>query len=284
MKYYKQLLTIGIPTYNEEKYIKKTIESCINQAGCVIVSDNASTDDTQKICEELTQKYSNLIYVRQKKNIGGSANFQACMDLAKTKYFMWHGAHDYIDTNYTKHMLHALENSDAIGCWPASRLVDIDGEELGTLDCWFSDRLTSDSSAERVYALIAHLHDCVGLFGIYRTEPAKIAQHLGHFIIGGDHVYMCEMARRGRIIHCSRSIYNWRQTKLEFTDEEHMKAWEKSLGNAENITKNSRKEMRQRQLNILKSASTRGGISGFLKKIKLIAKAKKKLKVRFGDC
>lgn len=283
MKYYKELLTIGIPTYNEEGYIRQTIESCINQAGCVIVSDNASTDDTAKICQELSQKYPHLIYIRQEKNIGGSANFKVCLDAAKTKYFMWHGAHDYLDADYTKHMLHALENSDAVGCWPASRFVNSDGYEIGVSDCWYADRLVSDVPAERVYALIAHLHDCIGLFGIYHTKLAQIAQHSGHFIIGGDHVFMCEMAKLGRIINCSRSIYNWRQTKLDLNDAENMKAWEKSLGNSENITKNSRKEMRDRQLKILKSTKLHGGFFGIIKKIKLVAKAKKKLRVRFGD-
>jgi glycosyltransferase involved in cell wall biosynthesis len=283
MKYYKELLTIGIPTYNEEKYIKKTIESCIGQAGCVIVSDNASTDDTQKICEELAQKYSNLIYVRQEKNIGGSANFKACFDAAKTKYFMWHGAHDYLDPDYTKHMLHMLQNSDAVGCWPASRLVDKDGDEIGIFDCWFADRLTSDIPVERVYAIIAHLHDCVGAFGIYRTAIAKIAQKQSHYIIGGDHVFLCEIAKAGRIIYCGRSVYNWCQTKLELSDVENLKVWEKSLGNEENKTKNSRQEMRERQLNILKSSPVRGGIFGMIKKIKLVKKARKKLKKRFGD-
>src|SRR3989338_4183371 len=112
MKYYKELLTIGIPAYNEAKYIKQTIECCIDQAGCVVVSDNASTDNTQKICEELAQKYSNLVYIRQKENIGGSANFKYVADYAKTKYFMWHGGHDFLDHDYTKNMLHMLENSE----------------------------------------------------------------------------------------------------------------------------------------------------------------------------
>ncbi len=283
MKYYKELLTIGIPAYNEGKYIRKTIESCINQAGCVVISDNASTDDTQKICEELAREYPNLTYIRQEKNIGGSANFKFCLDAAKTEYFMWHGGHDYIDADYTKHMLHALQNSDAVGCWPASRLVDTEDDEIGVFDCWFADRLASDIPAERVYALIAHLHDCVGLFGIYKTKLAQLAQEKGHYIIGGDHVFLCEMIKQGRILCCHRSVYNWRQTKMELTDSENLATWEKSLGNLENVTKNSRKEMRERQLNILKSVAVRGGFFGFLKKRKLVKKAKKKLRTRFGD-
>jgi glycosyltransferase involved in cell wall biosynthesis len=283
MKYYKNLLTIGIPAYNEAKYLRKTLESCVEQAGCVIISNNASSDETQQICEEFAQKYPNIKYIRQEKNIGGSENFMACLDAAQTKYFMWFGGHDYLDADYTKHMLHTLENSDAVGCWPASRAVDKDDNEIGIFDCWFADRLTSDIPAQRVYTLIAHLHECVGLFGIYKTEIAKLAQHNGAYIIGGDHVYLCEMAKHGRIIYCPRSVYNWRQTKLDFNDEEHRKAWEKSLGNAENVTKNSRKEMRDKQLEILKSTKLHGGLPALITKMKLVCKAKKKLKKRFGD-
>jgi glycosyltransferase involved in cell wall biosynthesis len=281
--YYQELLTIGIPVYNEERYLKKAVESCIHQAGCVIVSDNASTDDTQKIGTALAKKYPNLIYIRQKKNIGGGANFKTCLDAAKTKYFMWHGGHDYLDCSYTKHMLHTLENSDAAGCWPASRSVDINGEELGIFDCWFASRLSGDNPVERVYTLIAHLHNCVGLFGIYRRDLAMIAQNQCHYIIGGDHVFLCEMIKSGRILYCPRSVYNWRQTKLGLTDSQNMKVWEQSLGNAQNVIKNSRQEMRTRQLNILKSAPVRGEIFGLIKKIKLVSKARKKLKARFGD-
>ena len=283
MKYYKNLLTIGIPAYNEAKYLRQTLESCLDQAGCVIVSDNASTDDTQKICEEFAQRYPNLKYIRQENNIGGSANFMACVNAAQTKYFMWHGGHDYLDRDYAKHMLHTLENSDAVGCWPASRAVDKDNNEIGIFDCWFADRLTSDVPAQRVYTLIAHLHECVGLFGIYRTEVAKVAQHKGHYIIGGDHVYLCEMAKYGRIIYCPRSVYNWRQTKMNFNDEEQREVWQRSLGNSDNITKNSRKEMRDRQLEILKSTKVHGGLVGLITKAKLVSKARKKLKKRFGN-
>jgi len=279
MKYYKNLLTIGIPAYNEAKYIKKTIESCINQAGCVIVSDNASTDDTQKICEELAQKYSNLIYIRQEKNIGGTYNFNYVLQQAKTKYFMWMGGHDYLDEGYSKHMLHMLENSDAAGCYPASRQVDVNDEEIGIYDFWYADRLVSDSPSERVYALISHLHEVSPLFGIYRTEIAQ--KYPLKATLGNDHVFVCNMALSGRLIYASRSIYNWRQTKIELTHEENIKAWEKSLGNAENKIKTSSKEMCDAQIEILKKAGFKGCKP--FSKMRLVAKAKKKLRKRFGD-
>ncbi len=279
MKYYKELLTIGIPAFNESKYIRQTIESCINQAGFVVVSDNASTDDTQKICEELVAKYPNLKYVRHQQNQGGTENFNFLLREAKTKYFMWFGGHDYLDESYSTHMLHMLENSDAVGCYPASRQVDVNDKEIGIYDFWYASRLVSDSPSERIYTLIAHLHEVSALFGIYRTAIAQ--KYLLKPMLGNDHIFICNMALKGRMIYSPRSIYNWRQTKMGLSDEENVKIWQKSLGNAENKIADSRKEMREEQVRILKKAGFKS--IGFFKKLRLISKAKKKLKKRFGE-
>lgn len=279
MIYYKDLLTIGIHAYNEGKYLRRTIESCVNQAGKVLVSDNASTDNTQEICEELAKKYPNLIYRRHKENIGATANYLSNVEAAKTKYFMMLGAHDYLDDSYTKHMLHILENSDAAGCYPNYRQVDIAGEEIGLYQCWFADRLVSDSPSKRVYALISHLHEVSALFGIFRTDLVK--KHPIKSMIGNDHVFVCNMALEGRLIHSPYSIYNWRQTKMGLSDAENLAIWEKTLGNSENKIAISRKEMRDEQINILKKAGFKS--IGFFEKLLLISKAKKKLKKRFGN-
>jgi glycosyltransferase involved in cell wall biosynthesis len=279
MKYYKELITIGIPAFNEEKYIRKTIESCINQAACVIVSDNASTDNTQKICEELAQKYPNLQYVRQPRNIGGTNNFNFVLNAAKTKYFMWMGGHDFIDEAYTQNAIHMLECSDASGCYPTARYVDNDDEVIGMFDCWFSERLVSDYASTRVYTLISHLHEVSGLFGVFHTKLAQ--QYPLKAMLGNDHVFLCNMALRGRLVSSPRSIYNWRQTKMHLSREENIKVWEKSLGDKENEVKPSCKDMQKEQVEILKKAGLRG--YGFFSKLRLISKAKKKLKKRFGD-
>jgi len=277
---YKKLLTIGIPAYNEEKYIRQTIESCINQAGTVIVSDNASTDNTSTICQELAKIYPNLIYLKQSKNKGGTENFLNCLNNAQTKYFMWLGAHDYLDENYSTHMVHMLEHSNALGSYPASRAVDINGNEIGIYDCWFTERLASDSAVERVYALIAHLHECSAFFGIFQT---KIMQQVGlKTMLGNDNIFLCNMAAHGRLVYCPRAIYNWRQTKYGISYDQAVKIWTQSLGNENNKINSSRKEMIFEQLKALKSAKSKG-LFGYFQKLKLISKAKKKLRKRFGN-
>ncbi|MDD6070237.1 MAG: glycosyltransferase [Clostridiales bacterium] len=69
------LLSICIPTYNRSKYLRKSIESIISQEEFsngmveIVISDNASEDDTQKIGMEFSEKYENIHYHRNKDNV-----------------------------------------------------------------------------------------------------------------------------------------------------------------------------------------------------------------------
>ena len=80
MKYNKQpLLSICIPTYNRAEILKRTLTKIVNDVDFddsveIVISDNASTDNTQQICQKFCESYSNIFYYRNKKNIN-DANF-----------------------------------------------------------------------------------------------------------------------------------------------------------------------------------------------------------------
>ena len=68
----KVIVTVAV--YNEESFIKQTLESIRRQTYTdflVLISDNASTDKTGEICREICQKDQRFSYVRHKKNFGG---------------------------------------------------------------------------------------------------------------------------------------------------------------------------------------------------------------------
>jgi glycosyltransferase involved in cell wall biosynthesis len=72
------LVSIGIPTYNRAELLKRAIESALNQDYKnieVIISDNASTDDTESICQFYCNQDARLKYVRHSQNRGPGANF-----------------------------------------------------------------------------------------------------------------------------------------------------------------------------------------------------------------
>ncbi|MES2960898.1 MAG: glycosyltransferase family 2 protein [Pseudomonadota bacterium] len=283
---YKKLLTIGITAYNDEKYIAQTLDSCVNQAGQIIICDNGSTDGTSRICAEYAKKYSHIQYNKLEQDLGKCYGFNFVLKETMSKYFMWLGAHDYIDDNYTSPMIHMLENCDgAVGSYPASRSVTTDGQEIGVYDCWFANRLASDSALERIYTLIAHLHEVSAFYGIYQTKILKkfLPQQVFTNMVAGDHPLLCALAAEGRMLYSPRSVFNWRQTKMHLSDAENLADYQK------NIFKNqdnsgfvpTRQNMCEWQLKILKECKVKKP-GDFFKKIWLVCKAKKKLKKRFG--
>lgn len=71
----KPLLSICIPTYNRSKYLKNSIESIICQQEFldgkveIVISDNASEDDTYSVVKAYTDRYWNVFYHRNSENI-----------------------------------------------------------------------------------------------------------------------------------------------------------------------------------------------------------------------
>ena len=71
-------VTIGLPTYNGDKYIKKAIDNVLSQTYTnfkLIISDNGSTDSTSTICKEYEKKDKRVTYVKHEKNRGPDFNF-----------------------------------------------------------------------------------------------------------------------------------------------------------------------------------------------------------------
>lgn len=96
----KGRLTIGLPIYNEEKTLRKTLDSIISNlddVDLVIISDNHSTDATQTICREYCKKYDKIRYRRNLVNIGAWQNMAKLLEEVNTEFYMQLGGHDFLE-------------------------------------------------------------------------------------------------------------------------------------------------------------------------------------------
>lgn len=101
-----------MPVYNGAQYIREALDSLLTQTFTdfeLIVSDNASTDATQSICEEYACRDPRIRYVRQSENLGALANFQFVLDQAQGEFFMWAAADDKWDRDWVSSLRNALE-------------------------------------------------------------------------------------------------------------------------------------------------------------------------------
>ena len=86
------LVSIGLPVYNGDTSLRAALDCLLAQDYPnieLIISDNASTDTTPKICEEYSQNENRIKYFRSKENHGAIWNFNRVFELSAGKYFMW---------------------------------------------------------------------------------------------------------------------------------------------------------------------------------------------------
>lgn len=110
-------LTIVIPLYNQEKYIKQCLESILSQKNIdifVIVVNDGSTDNSLTICEEIAAKDRRVKIVSQENHGLAAARFTG-INHTTTKYVTFVDADDFILENaYDKAVEYMRQDVDMI--------------------------------------------------------------------------------------------------------------------------------------------------------------------------
>lgn len=104
---YKPYISIIIPIYNSEKYLKQCLDSVINQTLKeieIICVDDGSTDSSLEILKEYAKKDDRIIILKQ-KNSGSAAARNYALTKASGKYIGFIDSDDYIDNNYYEELL-----------------------------------------------------------------------------------------------------------------------------------------------------------------------------------
>ncbi len=96
------LISVVVPVYNVQKYLKKCINSIVGQSYKnlqIILIDDGSTDDSGIICDEYAKKYQNIEVVH-KKNGGLSDARNVGIKKSKGKYITFIDSDDYVEPDY----------------------------------------------------------------------------------------------------------------------------------------------------------------------------------------
>lgn len=108
------LVSIGLPTFNGAKTIIQSIKSVLKQSYRnieLVISDNASEDETESICQRFCEIDDRIKYIRQPKNQGAIINFLTAVEKASGTFFMWLGDDDILDESYIYECLKILINN-----------------------------------------------------------------------------------------------------------------------------------------------------------------------------
>jgi glycosyltransferase involved in cell wall biosynthesis len=109
------LVTIGITNYNGKRYIKKCVESFLNQTYSnieLLLIDDNSTDGSKEMIQEYEINYSNIKAIYHETNSGGaSKGVQEVIENAKGEYFQWIACDDYVQRNEVEIFVKYLEEN-----------------------------------------------------------------------------------------------------------------------------------------------------------------------------
>ena len=120
-------LSVGMPVYNGAKWIRESIGCLLSQSFTnfeLIISDNASTDDTATICRTLADSDERIRYHRNGTNIGVFKNYDRVFELASAKYFKWASCNDVCLDGFFEKCVAVLDaRPDVVLAYPKAILV-----------------------------------------------------------------------------------------------------------------------------------------------------------------
>lgn len=198
-------VTIVIPVYNAEKYLRACIESLLKQTLFlqdmeIILIDDGSTDSSAEIYSEYTRKYSNIIAIKQ-ENQGVSAARNVGIKEAKGKYIMFLDSDDTLSNNTVKNVTDFFDaHYDEIDLvtYPL-KYVRENGVQLH----WkYENKKTGVYDLETLPHMVFGINVCFKNTGkeLFNTE----------LIIGEDHLFACmELIKKGKIGFVADACYNY---------------------------------------------------------------------------
>jgi glycosyltransferase involved in cell wall biosynthesis len=127
-------VTVGIPVFNGERFIKQAIESVLAQTYTdfeLLISDNASVDGTAAICSEYAASDSRIKFIQQEKNQGPFWNLKFVADRATGRLFVWLAHDDALHRLYIAECVAYLDrNPRAVLVAGDFRIVDESGNQI----------------------------------------------------------------------------------------------------------------------------------------------------------
>ena len=214
-------LSIGVPVFNEERYLDACLASIAAQTYgnfVVVICDNASTDRTPEIAASWAARDSRFRVHRCTSNRGAAPNFNWCVELSGGEYFKWCAADDIIRPEYFERCVAALEaHPEASLAYSGAHDIDHDGRIIGEIhDNRWPLRFDSSIVAHRFLDLIATNHACISVFGLMRMSTLRRTHLIGSYA-ASDHVLLVEMALRGRFLRIGDNLLLHREHADRFT-------------------------------------------------------------------
>lgn len=211
------LISIGMPVFNAQRYVREAIESLLAQTMGdfeIVLCDNASTDQTEDICREFAARDRRLRYLRNAANLGVVANFNLAFEAARGPYFKWAAYDDLHAPAYLERCVARLETERSLAiCHSQTRSIDDAGRDHGDFPALY--RLDVPCPIER-FRRIIWTDAFPPIWGLMRSEMVRRTRlHLP--FMGTDRVFMAEMLLQGGVAYVEQPLFLLREHAASYT-------------------------------------------------------------------
>lgn len=127
------LISIVLPVYNGEKYLRESIDSVISQTYPnweLLILDDCSTDQSPQIAKAYAEADDRIRYFRNEKNLRLPGNLNRGFSLAKGDYLTWTSDDNRFLPEALEKMLAALKASGAKFAFASCRVIDEKGKQV----------------------------------------------------------------------------------------------------------------------------------------------------------
>jgi len=215
----KPKVCIGMPLFNAEKYLRKSLAQLLAQDYPnieIIICDNSSTDRTKEIIEAYRVKDKRIKIYYNETNIGAAKNFIKVLDLADGKYFMWAAHDDGWEPTYIRKCVEILEKEPGVVmCGSNIRFIDKDGHRITIFP---HNRLHTFQMGlqKRVRTLVGTMN-WYSIYSVIRTDILKKIK-LDLYCWGPDVIELLQLSLLGEFYVIPEELFHYRWLKKTVDD------------------------------------------------------------------
>ena len=211
-------VTIGLPVFNAEKFLAKTIDGILAQDYHnyeLIISDNASEDGSSEICKSYFDRDRRITYLRNEVNVGPLRNSTKILDSGSGDYFVFAADHDLWHPRFLSSLVDELNRDESIVlCYPRMVFIDtednvVHGKDFDIVDTRGLEPV--DRFKKMMWGFRGYSNMC---YGLYRTSCLrKIWKERN--VIGPDNVLMAEVGLHGAVGFVDEPLFFLRLQRIE---------------------------------------------------------------------
>ena len=197
------LISIVLPVYNGERFLRTSIESCINQTYKnweLLIIDDGSSDNSVLIAQEYAKMDSRIFSYQNPQNLKLPKTLNRGFSFAKGEYLTWTSDDNLYHPQALERMMYLLQNTDAEFVFAECAIIDESGNRISSI------------TAPKDYRSAIWDHNFVGACFLYsRSVYDLVGEYDTNLFLGEDYDYWLRIFSNFSVGYVDEELYQYRR-------------------------------------------------------------------------